>query len=72
MKARPGIWRQRVGLAGIVVLGAALAYAPIAAFGDDMVGVSRLGILGIALLLVAWRLPRGPDVPPDPPPPSDG
>ena len=46
------------GLAGIVLLGAALAIAPIAAFEDRMTVVSGLGIAGIALLLVAWLLRR--------------
>jgi Flp pilus assembly protein TadB len=46
------------GLAGIVLLGAALAIAPIAAFQDRMTVVSGLGIAGVAFLVVAWLLRR--------------
>jgi len=46
------------GIAGIVLMGAALAIAPIAAFEDRMPVVSGLGIGGIACLLVAWALRR--------------
>jgi hypothetical protein len=56
------------GIAGAVLMGAALAIAPIAAFGDRMTTVSALGIGGIACLLVAWALRRM--APPPPPPPS--
>ena len=55
------------GLAGIVLLGAALAIAPIAAFESRMTTVSALGIAGIACLLVAWALRRIA-----PPPPASG
>src|SRR5690606_14507094 len=44
------------GTLGIVLLGAALAIAPVAAFEDRMIVVSALGIAGIALLLAAWLL----------------
>lgn len=46
------------GAAGIVLLGASLALAPIYAFGDRMIVVSALGIAGIACLLVAYLLRR--------------
>jgi apolipoprotein N-acyltransferase len=46
------------GIAGIVLIGAALAIAPIAAFENRMTTVSALGIAGIACLLVAWGLRR--------------
>ena len=46
------------GIAGIVLMGAALAIAPIAAFESRMTVVSGLGIVGIACLLVAWALRR--------------
>ena len=55
------------GVAGIVLLGAALAIAPVAAFGDRMTVVSALGIAGMACLLVAWGLRR---IAPPPPPAS--
>jgi len=57
------------GVAGIVLLGAALAIAPVAAFGDRMTVVSALGIAGMACLLVAWGLRR---IAPPPPPPASG
>jgi len=41
-----------------VLLGAALAIAPIAAIGDRMTLVSGLGIAGIALLVAAWVVRR--------------
>lgn len=43
-----------LGFAGAVLLGAALAIAPVAAFENRMIVVSGLGIAGIACLLVAW------------------
>jgi hypothetical protein len=58
------------GIAGAVLMGAALAIAPIAAFGDRMTTVSALGIGGIACLLVAWGLRRIAPPPPPPPPPD--
>lgn len=46
------------GVAGTVLLGAALAIAPVAAFENRMAVVSALGIAGVALLLAAWGLRR--------------
>ena len=46
------------GVAGIVLMGVALAIAPIAAFENRMTVVSGLGLVGIACLLVAWGLRR--------------
>lgn len=46
------------GVAGIVLMGAALAFAPVLAFENRMTIVSALGIAGIACLLVAWWLRR--------------
>lgn len=54
------------GACGIVLLGAALALAPIFAFQDRMTVVSGLGIAGIACLLVAWAVRRLIPVAPDP------
>ena len=45
-----------LGAIGIVLLGAALAIAPILAIGDRMTTVSALGIAGIAFLLAAWAV----------------
>jgi apolipoprotein N-acyltransferase len=59
------------GIAGIVLMGAALAIAPIAAFENRMTVVSGLGLVGIACLLVAWGLRRiAPPPPPDDEPPT--
>ncbi len=59
------------GVAGIVLMGAALAIAPIAAFENRMTVVSALGLVGIACLLVAWGLRRiTPPPPPDDEPPT--
>lgn len=46
------------GVAGIALLGASLAVAPVLAFENRMTIVSALGIAGIACLLVAWLLRR--------------
>ncbi|MBK6805686.1 MAG: hypothetical protein IPG84_12855 [Betaproteobacteria bacterium] len=53
--------RRALGIAGTVLLGGALALAPIAAFGGDMRIVSGTGIAGIALLIVMRLLPRPPE-----------
>lgn len=70
--------RRAVGIAGTLLLGGALALAPIAAFDGDMRVVSGTGIAGIVLLVVMLLLPRpsepagdgtaatGDDVPPPP------
>ena len=59
--------RRAFGLAGIVLLGVALALAPILAFRGEMTIVSALGIAGIACLIVMRLLPRPPvdDTPDD-------
>lgn len=54
------------GAAGIVLLGAALAIAPIYAFTDRMTVVSALGLAGIGCLIVAWLLRRLASPPPRP------
>jgi len=53
--------RRALGIAGTVLLGGALALAPIAAFGGDMRIVSGTGIAGIVLLIVMRLLPRPPE-----------
>lgn len=72
-----GSIRRALGVAGIVLLGVALALAPILAFTGGMQLVSGVGIAGIALLIVMRLLPRPPaaldETPPGPgdePPPS--
>ena len=59
--------RRAFGIAGIVLLGIALALAPILAFQGDMIPVSAIGIAGIACLIVMRLIPRPP---PDEPPTS--
>ena len=64
--------RRAFGLAGIVLLGIALALAPILAFRGEMTFVSAVGIAGIACLIVMRLLPRPPsDEPPAPDQPAD-
>ena len=46
------------GVAGVVLMGSALAIAPVLAFENRMTIVSALGLAGIACLLVAWGLRR--------------
>ena len=43
-----------LGFIGAVLLGAALAIAPVAAFEERMTVVSGLGIAGMVFLLLAW------------------
>jgi hypothetical protein len=59
------------GLAGIVLMGAALAIAPVAAVEGRMIPVSMLGIAGIACLVAAWAVRRFTPPAPDPAPPAD-
>ncbi|MEO8487098.1 MAG: hypothetical protein ABI585_12265 [Betaproteobacteria bacterium] len=54
--------RRALGLAGIVLLGVALALAPILAFEGDMRIVSGIGITGIVFLIVMRLMPRPPAV----------
>jgi len=56
------------GLLGIVLMGAALAIAPVAAVEGRMVPVSMLGIAGIACLVAAWVARRFAPRLPEPPP----
>jgi positive regulator of sigma E activity len=56
-----------LGLIGAVLIGVALAIAPVAAFEDRMTVVSALGIAGIAFLLLAWLARRfAPPAPREP------
>jgi hypothetical protein len=57
--------RRGFGIAGIVLLGTALALAPILAFQGEMIPVSAIGITGIACLIVYRLLPRPPAETPD-------
>lgn len=49
---------RALGFIGAVLLGAALAIAPVAAFENRMTTVSALGIAGIVFLLLAWLARR--------------
>jgi len=57
--------RRYVGIAGIALLGIALALAPILAFQGGMTYVSAIGIAGILCLIVYRLLPRPPQQDPD-------
>jgi len=59
--------RRLFGVAGIALLGIALALAPILAFQGQMSFVSGVGIAGIACLIVYRLLPRPaePQAPPE-------
>jgi hypothetical protein len=50
--------RRVVGVAGAVLLGGALVWAPVAAFTGEMVTVTKAGLAGVALLVVMKLLPR--------------
>jgi hypothetical protein len=57
-----------LGFIGAVLLGAALAIAPVAAFEQRMTVVSGLGIAGMVFLLLAWlvrKVARPPQTPAD-------
>ena len=49
--------RRWLGIAGIALLGGALALAPILAFTDGMTIVSGAGLAGVALLIVMRLMP---------------
>ena len=51
--------RRRLGIAGIALLGGALALAPILAFTGGMTIVSGAGLAGVALLIAMRLLPAG-------------
>lgn len=55
--------RRGFGTAGIVLLGIALALAPVLAFQGDMRIVTGFGLAGIACLIVMRLLPRPPPAP---------
>jgi hypothetical protein len=50
--------RRALGVAGTVLLGGALAWAPIAAFAGEMLAVTKMALAGVALLIVMKLLPR--------------
>lgn len=52
--------RRVLGLAGTALLGGALAWSPIAAFTGEMLTVTKAALVGVALLIVMWLLPRRP------------
>ncbi|GMU73376.1 MAG: hypothetical protein AMXMBFR42_28310 [Burkholderiales bacterium] len=52
--------RRLLGVAGITLLGGALALAPVLAFTGGMTIVSGAGLAGVALLIAMRLLPRPP------------
>lgn len=50
--------RRALGVAGTVLVGGALAWAPVAAFTGDMLMVTKAALAGVALLIVMKVLPR--------------
>lgn len=52
------VLRGALGLAGTLLLGGALALAPIAAFTGDMLRVTKAALAGVALLIIMKLLPR--------------
>ena len=63
-----GALRSALGVAGAVLLGGALALAPIAAFTGDMLTVTKAALAGVALLIIMKLLSRhdaGSEPPPD-------
>ena len=50
--------RRVSGLSGAVLLGGALAWAPIAAFAGEMLFVTKVALAGVALLILMKLLPR--------------
>ena len=59
-------------MSGTVLLGGALAWAPVAAFTGGMLIVTKAGLAGIALLIVMKLLPRRDSTPEHRPDALDG
>lgn len=49
--------RRLLGMTGTVLLGGALGWAPVAAFTGDMLMVTKVGLAGVALLIIMKLLP---------------
>lgn len=58
--------RRLLGVAGITLLGGALALAPVLAFTGGMTIVSGAGLAGVALLIAMRLMPRPPAADPEP------
>jgi len=63
--------RRVLGVAGTALLAGALAWAPVAAFTGEMLTVTKIGLAGIALLILMKLLPHGVAPPEDPGKPLD-
>lgn len=50
--------RRIFGLTGTLFLGGALGWAPVAAFTGGMLMVTKVALIGVALLIVMKLLPR--------------
>lgn len=51
------VLRRVLGTVGILLLGGALAWAPVAAFRGDMLMVTKIALAGLAFLIVMKLLP---------------
>ncbi len=60
--------RRLLAVAATILLGGALAWAPVAAFTGQMLWVTKAALAGLALLLVVKLLPRDEANSGDPPP----
>lgn len=52
------VLRRVLGTVGILLLGGALAWAPVAAFLGSMLMVAKIALAGLAFLIVAKLLPQ--------------
>jgi hypothetical protein len=50
--------RDVLGVVGTVLLGGALAWAPVAAFTGEMLTVTKVALAGVALLIIMKLLQR--------------
>jgi len=50
--------RRVLGVVGTVLLGGAVAWAPVAAFTGEMLTVTKTGLAGVVLLIIMKLLPR--------------
>ena len=58
-RVRPQVVLRRVlAIAATILLGGALAWAPVAAFTGQMLWVTKAALAGVALLVIVKLLPR--------------
>jgi hypothetical protein len=63
--------RDVLGVVGTVLLGGALAWAPVAAFTGEMLTVTKVALAGVALLIIMKLLQRRDATPEHRPDPRD-